>query len=521
MKKIIFIPLDERPCTYDYPNMMAKMANNIEFVEIPRPLMGDLKKPGNIKKMSEFLLKESIHADYAILALDSLLYGGIVPSRLHYENEKTLIDRLNILKEIKKMNPHIKIYAYHLIMRCPSGSSDSEEPDYYALCGREIHLLGKFEHLSSIRKLNAEEQTIYDEVKNFIATNHYEEYVQDYLKRRQVNTNLNLKTLDFVKDGTIDFLIIPQDDSAPYGYTAKDQMVVRNRISELHLELKVLMYPDADAVSNTLLAKTINEINHIQPKVFVRYSSCNEGNIIPNYEDRPVSESIKYQILAAGGLQTVSYKDSDIVLMVNVPLDNMKEARHLYDSLQNVDNPGETDLNYTVGRNLVEYVEYVKYLIQNQKCVAIADIAYANGGDTNLFNLLKNEHLLFKVNAYAGWNTAANTLGTCIPLSMINHQYGTSQEWLDFMGLRYLEDVGYMSNVRFEAFDLFKNEFPWKEIDGKEDGKVATYIRQKLYSWADVHLNNDEFKVEIIKHNQPWNRFFETGLIVQTKKMKD
>ena len=191
------------------------------------------------------------------------------------------------------------------------------------------------------------------------------------------------------------------------------------------------------------------------------------GNIIPNYEDRPVSESIKYQIIAAGGLSVYSLKEADMVLMVNVPYNNMKEARSLYDSIVNGTN--ETNLDYTVGRNLIEYIEYIKHLISINKCVAIADIAYANGGDINLFNLLKNENLLFKVDSYAGWNTAANTLGTCIPLAMIHNIYKDSQAFFNFMGLRYLEDVGYMSFVRFKAFDLFKNEFAWKEIDGKEN----------------------------------------------------
>ena len=99
---------------------------------------------------------------------------------------------------------------------------------------------------------------------------------------------------------------------------------------------------------------------------------------------------------------------------------------------------------------------------------------------------------------------------------MINKIYGFSQEFYDFMGLRYLEDVGYMSNVRHTAYDLFKKEFDWIEIDGKENGKVATYIRNQLTSWAKENLENDNHKVEIVKHFQPWNRFFETGLIVKT-----
>ena len=201
--------------------------------------------------------------------------------------------------------------------------------------------------------------------------------------------------------------------------------------------------------------------------------------------------------------------------MVNVPLSNMKEARHLYDSI--INKVGETDLNYTVGRNLIEYIEYIKYLISINKCVAIADIAYANGGDINLFKLLKNDNLLFKVDAYAGWNTAANTLGTCIPLAMIHNIYKNNAAFFDFMGLRYLEDVGYMSYVRFKAFDLFKNEFEWKEIDGKEDGKVATFIRDELNKWCNENLNSANYSVSIIKHEQPWNRFFETGLVVETK----
>ena len=517
MKKIVLIPIDERPCTYDYPAMLASMANNINFIEIPRDLMGNLKVPGNMDGMRDFLLKECADADYAIIALDSLLYGGIVPSRLHYENEETLLTRLNTLKEIKKINPKIKLYAYHLIMRCPSGSGDSEEPTYYAYCGREIHLIGVYDHMSSIMTLNEEQQRVYDEAKEFIKKNDYQKYVDDYMERRKINVKMNLHTLDLVKDGTIDFLIVPQDDSAPYGLTAKDQMIVRDKITKLNIELKALMYPDADAVSNTLLARTINEINNVKPKVFVRYSSCNNGNIIPNYEDRPVSESIKYQIIAAGGMPTYSYSDSDIVLMVNVPLADMAEAGRLYGDIH-VTGQGEVDLNYTVGRNLVEYVEYIKYLVSINKCVSVADIAYANGGDENLFNLLRHEKLLYKVNAYAGWNTAANTLGTCIPLSMINKLYGKSQEWYDFMGLRYLEDIGYMYYVRHKAFNLFKNEFEWKEIDGKRDGKVATYIRNELLKWTDTYLNDDEYKVEIVDHQQPWNRFFETGLIVKTIK---
>ena len=102
MKKIVCIPLDERPCTYDYPSMMSKMATDINYVQIPREYMGDCKIAGNLEKMQEFLLEECKDADYAIVAIDSILYGGIVPSRLHYASEETLLERLNVLRKIKE-----------------------------------------------------------------------------------------------------------------------------------------------------------------------------------------------------------------------------------------------------------------------------------------------------------------------------------------------------------------------------------------------------------------------------------
>ncbi len=519
MKKIINISLDERPCTYDFPNMIGKMAEDINLVTIPREYLGQKKIPGDIAAIQKFILEEGKDASYAIIAIDTLLYGGIVPSRLHYKKEEELMSILDVLKQLKKENKNIKIFAFHLIMRCPSYSSNDEEPDFYELCGQEIHNLGYYDHLKEVRKLNDEEQKEYDRCKEFITKNDYQKYVDDYLSRRKINTNMNQHVIDLVNENIIDFLVIPQDDSAPYGLTAIDQMKVRSHINKCHLESKVLMYPDADAVSNVLLARAINEINNVKPKVFVRYSTCNEGNIIPRYEDRPVSESIKYQILASGGMEIDDYSLSDMVLMVNLPLKDMLEARHLYDSLKDDKFPGEKDLNYTVGRNLVEFVEYIKYLVSIKKCVGIADIAYANGSDTILVNMLHSQHLLFKVNSYAGWNTAANTLGTCIPLMMVNHLYGMSNKFLNFMGLRYLEDCGYQSNVRFDAFDYFKEQgFDWKEIDGKEDGKVATYIKNNLIKWAKENLDDEEYKVELVKHYQPWNRFFETGIEVEVKQ---
>ena len=58
-------------------------------------------------------------ADYAVLSLDTLLYGGLLPSRMHNESQEEILKRFELLKEIKQANDKIKIYAFQCIMRCP------------------------------------------------------------------------------------------------------------------------------------------------------------------------------------------------------------------------------------------------------------------------------------------------------------------------------------------------------------------------------------------------------------------
>ena len=57
----------------------------------------------------------------------------------------------------------------------------------------------------------------------------------------------------------------------------------------------------------------------------------------------------------------------------------------------------------------------------------IADIAYLNGADLELVALLNKRGLLFELASYAGWNTAANSPGTCIPHGIVTMLYGKTK----------------------------------------------------------------------------------------------
>src|SRR5690554_6062990 len=146
MKKIVYLSLDERPCNYDFPYDLFD-DEKFKINRVSLNYMGFKKKPADTNKISEWLLDETKDAYGLVLSIDTLIYGGIVPSRLHHFSIDELKDRLNVIRTIKEHNPNLIIYGFQLIMRCPGYNSDEEEPAYYANYGKDIHRYGYINHL--------------------------------------------------------------------------------------------------------------------------------------------------------------------------------------------------------------------------------------------------------------------------------------------------------------------------------------------------------------------------------------
>ena len=145
--KLVLLPLDERPCNRLFPQHLFRH-NGIELV-VPEAL-GNKKQPADLEKVDRFLLEACRDADGLVLSLDTLLYGGLVPSRIHHASPEDLEPRLDIIRKLKQENPNLLIYGFQVIMRCPDYSSDDEEPDYYEQYGEQIHRAGEILHRSRL-----------------------------------------------------------------------------------------------------------------------------------------------------------------------------------------------------------------------------------------------------------------------------------------------------------------------------------------------------------------------------------
>jgi len=495
MKKILYLPLDERPCNTGFPVQLFSDAFDIA---VP-PEMGFKKKPVAWEKLRTFLEKEAPGADGLVLAMDMLLYGGLIPSRIHHLGKEEVRERLSWLRELKRKNPELVIYAYQCIMRCPKYSSSDEEPDYYADCGREIFLLGEAKHRYQVGLCQRDEvDRAYAQVPDAA--------LKDYLARREFNLSFNLETLELVRDGIIDGLVFPQDDCAVYGFTALDQEKVRARIAELRIGTKVLLYPGADELGLTTMSRMLLHFEGRRPRVDVKMASVTAAGIVPPFEDRPLGETIKYHIIAAGCRVASSLAEADIVLGVSFPGCEGLE----------IGNAEEVRREYHVSRNLAEFVFFLEDALAEGKIVTLADNAYANGGDPELIALLDQAGLLDRLQGYSGWNTSSNTMGTAVAEGVHALIRGMTPAHRSFIALRYIEDAGYCGMVRQ---DVIRNDLPRLNCDyfnvREARGAVSRVVGEKLRAFVDRELPSIASRVEIEDVWMPWVRIFEVGLRVR------
>ena len=489
--KVVYLPLDERPCNYKFPKLLPK--TNLNIINPSKDILGDKKIAANFEKIRNFLIDSTKDSDYLVLSIDMLLYGGIVPSRLHNLSYSTLEERLRVLKVIKKNNPKIKIYAFGLIMRCPQYSSNDEEPDYYENYGESIFNYGVLKHKKSLGIISDDELSCLNDLERNIP----KEIILDFENRRDINKSLLLTTLRLYKEKIIDVFIIPQDDSAPYGYTALDKVSIKKEINSLNVN--VLNYPGADEVGLVLLARVLNDVLNVKPKIYPFYASKFGSQVIPLYEDRIIDLTVSSQIEAVNGIRVDDICHADFVLAINIGsgmVDYFEEDCELY---------------YKTNRNLDEFVDKIFKYISDGKKVMLADVAYANKGDLKLIKKLDSKNILFNLMGYGGWNTSSNSIGTAIASAIFAVNSIDHESIKKFLAYRYIEDVIYMGIVRLQVTARLKeygmNYFYVKE----EKGLASKLIEDELNKYI-----NDNFKKSLssykINIKLPWRRMFEIDL---------
>ena len=494
--KTLLIPLDERPCNYQYPQMISQTNQQIELIVPPQLLLGNKKEPASLEKLDHFIYEHFHEVDNIVLSIDMIVYGGLIPSRLHCKKQTELISRLNVIKRLKEMNPKLKIYAFNCIMRCPSYNSAEEEPDYYEVYGYQLFRRKYLLDYQQRHGLTMEEQK---ELEDICIP---QDIIDDYENRRNLNTFVNIEVLSYLENQYIDFLVIPQDDSSPYGYTAISQQEVIQVLKEKHLDRQVMIYPGADEVALSLLTRAYHDFYQFKPKVYPYYASILGPTIIPNYEDRPMYESLKSHIRVCGARIVTTPQDADFILAINAPGKIMQESF--------VDEK-EKDITYTSYRQLLDFAYTIQEYIEQGYHVALCDSAFSNGGDIQLIGYLDELNVLDKLNSYAGWNTNCNTLGTTLAQACLGET-----NTIKNICFRIIEDVFYQACVRKEVanYDLPRLGLSYYDFKNQQD-QVEQIIKDKLQEYYKSLKISQKYPVIIHRISLSWKRMFEIGMEIE------
>lgn len=504
--KILYVPLDERPCNYRHPAMLAEISKEITLLTPPINCMGKLKQPADVAALWEWLFSHAAECEFAILSIDTLVYGNIINSRTHHLCAEECAKRLSGLNRLKELNPKLRIFAFNLVARVANYNNAAEDPDYWDDYGADIWAYSAYLDKQQRSALTSDETKDFDAKKARIPA----DVLTDFLERRKVDRFVNLNCLDYLKTGVLESLVIPKDDNAEYGYAAMDHRAVAAKILSERLMNKVMIYPGADEVGSVLLARVFNIQFNYAPRVYTRYSSVTGKSVIPGYEDRPLAEGVKAQITSIGGICVDMPQESDFLFAVNAPGRIMLECAAQFEA---------KDISYYTYTNLHEFMRYIDYYEKTwHRPFAIADDAFCNGADNEFMLMARENGLLERAMAYGGWNTSENTNGVCLAHAAIASYYtqrgwngGNKEKSESFLLRKIIEDWLYQANMRYQILDR-QNELGFNPFCvGDKAPVVIETMLSLLKQDVKAELNNRFLgrTISVKNLSLPWNRIYD------------
>ena len=435
--KILFVPIDDRPCTYKMPVRMGKIAQ-AEVIAPPTNILGCFKRQGDSDRILDWLKNIEGKFDGAIISTDMIIYGGLVSSRIHKISKDTAKTRLREFLEIldKKREQFGTIYLFSSLLRVmPTVTDDA--------------LIPKLERIVSFscesyhaQKGDKNSQKNLEKIKQDIP----EKMLEDYLKTRNRNFSINKSLVEEAGKGFFDYLLIGIDDSKTTGLNILEKEELENAVDSYRLKDNVSIATGTDEMAALLISRLLAERTGIHPTMHPIYSNTEGKDKVGRYEDRSFEKIIKLHTKIAGGYCCNTRKEADILLYIHNPAGNQKEA-----ASQKFDILGR--------KNLLNFIHSINKSIDKGRNTALADVFYANGSDNLLMGKLVENVNVFDLLGFAGWNTAGNTLGTTISYAIINYiarknsqEENERQEILSahaaLMLERLIDDWLYQSEIR-------------------------------------------------------------------------
>lgn len=496
--RALLLPCDTRPPTLELPHQLARVAG-VELYSPPLEILNQLNRPGDTKAIAQWLRSEAPKSDVLICTLETLCLGGMIPARRVSDSLEEVLQRLEVLRKLKTLNPNLRILAYGVIVRVAHDNDPLEEKPYYGEWGPQLRKVSEW----TDRVERGAEPSELDRARLAVP----QAVLQDWLGTRERNHALHQAAIDLLAEGVLDHLCLTLDDTTPYGLAARDRRRLEHRLDQLNLWSKADIYPGADEVAAVLLARAL--VNQSEkPKVFVRYPSTLAEHSTMLYEDRLLGELVKAHLRAAACVPALTPESADVIFAVNTPA---TRQAHRQPDFETVD---------TAGRNLPEFVERIAEDLAAGRKVTIADVAYANGAELRFTNLLLKAIKPTELAGYAAWNTAGNTLGSAIAAGVCARFGSDPVARAEAVFSRLVDDWLYQGQVRGEVREALTathgsppSPFDLGPLQTQAEAQIAQHILPLIHNLWTTHFapHLPGLELELGHPHLAWPRLF-TGV---------
>lgn len=554
--RVLFIPLDDRPSTFLFVQQIARIGG-LNLVVPRRADLGKSLIPGKPEVLSRWLLENAQAGDTAIVSADMLAYGGLIASRMAGSDKNQALSRLEFLKKLAEKGVKIEVFA--ILPRLSLRTSLDETPAIEAVIR---DWAGKIETEQAANPLSVRPRDARAEVDAQL-----EKYVTEYLTVRARNLAVATEMISFVKNKTINRLVFAQDDANANGLHVRDQLSLRKSIERAHDALKTKHSPieliqGADEIGMNMISGWLaRQVNHQTTVQFV-FSDPSAEQRIPPLESHTLGDMLNDHLKIAGARRVESNADvlffiqtpkqaeafavyatvsSEAMLKLEervasavTPQDKAKAAEALrvatLKNKESVEHPAR----------VAELVKKLTTALAQEKRVALADLAIINRSDPVLSEaILKDNTIpLWKLEAYAGWNTPANAFGTALSQLVMHRlaqtgRIGTNRQVLlesekthqAFLIARMMDDYGYqhLTRDKVRADEVLTKEKS-ETIASTLFDPSSVFLRTHLLPWAqNLYKTNFKGKTtclepinEKVKLGEidleaqlPWRRTFE------------
>jgi hypothetical protein len=474
----------------------------VRVVTPPRALLGNYLDPGDPAGLARWLRDEApADASAFVVSTDMIDYGGLVASRIPGIPAAVAETRLRDLAAIRAQHPSAAFALFGTVMRlAPTGIPAIGGAAGFFAAGPAVDQLTRYANLPD------PPQTAAQRAQAATLAVQLGPLLPAYLATRTRDRDVDLFALQLTAAGAFDRVVIGQDDAGPVGLHLRDIAALRGFASRWLSPQRAAIEPGADELGMILTGAELAREAHVVPRVRVRYSRADGGSVQDPLEFAPIDTTIG-DVIRACGARRVNGGEADIDLFVRVPATSAADEDRFVDAIA-----AEANANAEAGLPRP----------------AVADLTFLDDGDLPaqraLVEAMIARGIAGKIDAFASWNTTANTVGTAVPAAIAalvgrrTHGFDATMQ-AQFMLDRYADDYAFHGFVR----GAVNADLAQRGIDDHTyllpdaAAYAASENRAALWPHALALLSSiyPLYRDNGLTITLPWDRTFETELDVR------